>query len=342
MGLTFNAARAQTPAERRETPVRSSTLPLSGRQPAQAPVTITDQTSQFTAQGTVIVRQTEITVQGVYAGSVPEAKLDGNGALLTLGSALKMGLRENLGALSQSTTEQQAAGQRLVARSELLPQVDAAIAEAFEKINLRTLGVSSPMIPSTSKFNFYDSRVRLTAPVVDMVRLSNLHSASAALQSSHDATRNARDLVVLAVSGTYLQIAATKARIEATGASAQTAEAVYRQAADRLAAGLGTRVDVTRSEVQWNTEQQRQRSLQADLEIQKVRLARLIGLPPNQQFLTDGEFPFVPLGDLTEQKALEQAVGQRADLKAAEAGLRAAESARGGARGTLSECGDLQ
>lgn len=327
--LTGNAALGQTPAERRDPPARPTSVPLSGRQPAQSPVVLTDRTSQSAAQGTVITRQTEITVQGAYAGSVPESKLEG--PLLTLESALKMALRANLGALSQSTAEQQAAGQRLVARSELLPQVDAAIAETFQKINLRTLGVSSPMIPSTSKFNFYDSRVRLTAPVVDLVRSANLRSATAALQSSRDAARNARDLVVLAVSGTYLQIAATKASIEATGANIQTARAVYQQAEARLEAGLGTRVDVTRSEVQWNTEQQRQRSLQADLDIQKVRLARLIGLPPAQPFLTDSEYPFVPLNDLPEPKALEQALGQRADLQAAEAGVRAAENAQAAA-----------
>jgi outer membrane protein TolC len=76
--------------------------------------------------------------------------------------------------------------------------------------------------------------------------------------------------VVLAVGGASLQLIATKARL-----SAVQAQAIADQAADRLKAGLALRVDATRSRVQLQTEEQRLPALEADLETQKLRLARI-------------------------------------------------------------------
>lgn len=70
----------------------------------------------------------------------------------------------------------------------------------------------------------------------------------------------------------------------AATAQVETARAIDRQAADRLSAGLIPRVDSMRARVQMQTEEQRLRSLQADWETQKLRFARIIGLPLGQQF----------------------------------------------------------
>ena len=64
------------------------------------------------------------------------------------------------------------------------------------------------------------------------------------------------DLVVLAVSGTYLQLSSTGARVEAASAQVETSRAIYRQAKDRFDTGLANRVDVNRAQVQLQTEEQ--------------------------------------------------------------------------------------
>ncbi len=134
-------------------------------------------------------------------------------------------------------------------------------------------------------------------------------------------------MIVLAVGGSYLQLIATGARLEAAAAQVQSFQAVCRQAMDRLEAGLATRVDVTRSLVELQTEQQRMRSLQGALETQKLRLARIIGLPLGQPFNSVDAYRFSPLTGLSQEVALRRAQAQRADLRAAETGMHAAETA---------------
>ncbi len=273
----------------------------------------------------VIVTDRTLMVQGPYAGSIGSGKATGLVLPLTLAQALNMGLRTNLGALNQSAVAQQAEGQRLTARSQLLPQIDAGVSETIEKINIRTLGVNSPMFPLSSTFNFYDARVRLNQSILDFVRINALRGATENVKASIAAARNARDLIVLAVGGSYLQLTATEARVQAASGDVKTSQAIYDQAAHRFDAGLANRVDANRAEVQLRTEQQRLRALQADRETQKLRLARIIGLPLDQMFTATDVYPYAPGIDLTPEAALQRAGSQRPDVVAASAAVRAAQ-----------------
>jgi outer membrane protein TolC len=92
------------------------------------------------------------------------------------------------------------------------------------------------------------------------------------------------------------------------------------------------KVDVDRSQVQALTQQQRVTSFQNDLAKQKINLARMTGLPPNDQYDLSDDVPFSPAPPVTVEEALRQALDQRFDLKAAAAQVRAADLARSGAR----------
>jgi outer membrane protein TolC len=322
-----SAAEGQSPSEMVTGPTRPTQVPLSGRESGSGgTVSVTQRTTNSGGGNTVNVINSSVTAQSPYDGSVPAPKLTDGVLSLTLADALSMGLRENLGALTESASIQQAQGARQVAKSELMPQLNTAISEVFERLNLRTDGVEISSFPESVKFNYFDARAaRLNQSVFDLVRIRNLHSASANLSATIHAARNARDLIVLAVGGSYLQLIATQARIDATAAEVVSAQAVCKQAADRLEAGLATRVDVTRSQVQLQTEQQRLRSLQADLDTEKLRLARIIGLALGQQFSTSDKYVYAPVTDFTLDSALPKAFSDRSDLKAAAAGVKAAE-----------------
>ena len=324
---------AQSASELPVAPTRALQLPLSGR-PAQAgDVSVTQRTTNAGGGNTVNTIDSTVMVPTPYNGSVAQGKANGQNVALTLDDALALGLKANLGALSQSAMELQARGQRGQAKSELLPQLNTVVSEAFEKENLRTLGVSLPSIPTTSKFNYYDARAaRLNQTVFDLVKIRNLQGADQNVQATIKAARNARDLIVLAVAGSYLQLLATLARVEAAGSQVETFAAIYQQASDRLQAGLATRVDATRAKVQLQTQQQRLRSLQADVETQKLKLARIIGLPLDQRFHASEEYRFAPVAGISEDEALTRAQADRPDLMAAEAGVHAAELAVKAAR----------
>ncbi len=115
-------------------------------------------------------------------------------------------------------------------------------------------------------------------------------------------------------------------------AQLQSANAVFDQSKQQQGQGLIAKVDADRNEVQALTHQQRLLSLKNDLAKQKINLARMIGLPPNDQYDLSDEVPFAPAAPMTVEDALAQAFQQRADLKAADAQVHAAERAHSAAR----------
>lgn len=321
------ALRAQSPSQRTVGPTRAAQVPLPASSGQTGGVSITQQTGG-SGQDSVVSIATRVNVQQPYSGSVPDGAAAAGMLRLTLGDALKRGLRANLGALTEDATVEQARSQRMEARSQLLPTLNAAISEELERANLRTMGVETPQFPTAVTFNFYDARAaRLEQSVVDLVRVENLHSATEAVHAAINGARNARDLIVLAVAGSYLQLVASEARIQAAEAQVESARAVYQQANDRRMAGLAPAIDADRAHVQLQTEQQRLRALQADFDTQKLRLARIVGLPLGQQFATAQRFGYEPLANLTQEAATARAYAARNDLQAASAAVRAAEDA---------------
>ena len=65
----------------------------------------------------------------VVSGSVPSGPASDQVLQLTLRDAIKMALRYNLGAIESGQNAQIARGQRLLALSNLLPQVSAGASE---------------------------------------------------------------------------------------------------------------------------------------------------------------------------------------------------------------------
>jgi len=309
-------------------PSQAQQVPLSGRQGQPGSVETTQTPVEAAGQGALTLEST-VNVQGAYTGSVASGRNTGTMLPLGLDYALRLALQQNLGAITESNAERQAEGQRLSTRSGLLPQVNTLVSETVEQINLRTFGIALPGVPeAVGPFNFFDVRAaRVEQAVFDLTRLRNLRTATQNREAVMLAARDARDLIVLAVAGSYLEIIASNARITAADAQVRSSQAIYQQAIDRLKAGLNARIDTTRTEVQLQIDRQRLRSLEAERDRQKLRLGRIIGLPLGQEFSIADDFPFTPLTSITMADALARAYRTRADLQSAEAAVRAADSA---------------
>jgi outer membrane protein TolC len=137
-----------------------------------------------------------------------------------------------------------------------------------------------------------------------------------------------RDIVAQYVAAGYFAILADLGRVDATRAQAQTAEALYNIARDRHEAGVSAAIDELRAQVELKSQQQRVVAAQNALARDKLSLARVIGLPPGQEFRLSDEAPFVPLAELTPDKLLQRAYEVRADYRSAQSQVRAAEIAR--------------
>jgi outer membrane protein TolC len=312
-------------------PSSAAQLPLSGRAGQSGSVTTNRSTVNSGGANSINLVNSSINVQGPYAGSVQNGKATGTALSLTLSEAIRQGMQFNLGSVISAQGIRQAEGQRYEALNGLLPQINGYLREDVQQTNLAALGLkfNFPGVPKiVGPYNYFDLRATLTQTVADLVKIRNLRVARENVRSNELTAKDARDLIVLAVGGSYLQVGASAARVSEARAEVETAQAVYRQAADRNVAGLNAKIDATRSRVELQSQQQRLRSLQADLDKQKLTLARIIGLPLAQDFNLADQFPFQSLEGLTQEQALESALTHRADLQAAQSQIRAAEMAR--------------
>ncbi len=309
-------------------------LPLSGRTGAPGAVATVQNPLPGEAQS-VNTLNSSVQVQGDYQGSVPTAQAQGGVLELSLPEAIRRGLEANLGTVGYQNATRQASAQRQQARAALLPNLSGYAMVTDEDLNLASLGFTSLKFPAglsfpslIGPFHYYDARVQLSQSIVNLTTLRNYRAAQQGLRATELSAQDARDLVVLAVTGAYLSIISANARIESAKAQVAASQALYQQAADRHDAGLAARIDVTRSQVELQTQQQRLTSQQTDFAKQKIQLARIIGLPAGQEIALTDMLPYAPLEGLTLEQALTRAYANRADLKAAQAQVQAAELAR--------------
>jgi outer membrane protein TolC len=266
-----------------------------------------------------------------FAGSVP-AKLVPGVLPLSLRDAIDRGLKQNLGLLLSNTDVGSARGQRWQQLSSLLPHVNVAPYIADSKINLAEIGFTGvnglTIPPSIGPFSYFDARASLTQTLFDWKSINATRAAGQSLKSASYSFKDARDLVVLAVGYCYLQAIADEARIETATAQVKTAQALYDQAADQVSAGTSPEIDGLRTKVELQTRQQQLIQAKNNFAIQKLTVARVIGLAPGQEFEFTDKSPYQPFEDVRVDEALKRAYASRSDYQAAMTDVRAAEFAR--------------
>ena len=311
---------------------RALPLPLSGRTGQPGDVATVQNSLPSGAQSVNTITST-VQVQGAYQGSVPSSEAAGAPLELSMAEAVRRGLQYNLGTIGFQNSIRQARGQRWTELSNLLPQVNADALVTDQQVDLASFGFTFK-IPGFSlptvvgPFHYFDLRAHVTQSIANLTDRRNFRASEQTLRATELSGQDARDLVVLAVTGGYLSIGSAAARIDSARAQVATAQATYQQAVDRHNAGVTARIDVTRSQVELQVQQQRLTSLETDFAKQKIQLGRVIGLPSGQDFNLTDSLLYMPLTNLTLEQALMRAAANRADLKSAQAQVQAAESVR--------------
>ena len=269
-------------------------------------------------------------VSNPFLGSVPEGAATAGELPLSLPDAVARGLKYNLGALLSTQDARAASGRKLEALAELLPNLSARVSATSQQINLAALGFSGfPGVPQIlGPFSIFDARAYLSQTVFNLSALNTLHAGSENVRAAGFALRDSRDVVVLAITTLYLQAIAGASRIDATRAQVATAEALYNQAVDFKRTGVVPAIDVLRSQVELQAQQQRLIYFQNEFDKQKLRLGRAIGLPDGQAIKLSSEVAYAAQPALTVEEAIRRAQNSRMDYQAASARLRAAELVR--------------
>lgn len=313
-------------------------LPASGRtQQSSGSVNSQQTTSQSTGADVV---QPSVNVTGNYVGSINLRNLPSGPLKLSLVEAVKLGLQANLGTVTANLSSAASRAQRLQALSQLIPQITASLNATKQQVNLATFGFSNiassgsgftiPLVPPP--FQYVQGQGNLSWNAIDITSIRNYQAAKESERATILNGRDARELVVLAVGGQYLQVIFGAARIDSQRTQLNYAQAVYDQAARQLTAGTNTRIDVSRSLVQLQTEKERLISLQADYDQQKLALARVLGVPLSKELTLTEPVRFEDGESADEMGSLRTAFERRSDLLAAETQVKAAERALSAAR----------
>ena len=271
--------------------------------------------------------------QSPFLGSEPEAKATSEVLQINFEDAINRGLRNNLGLLLAGDATLTARGERWKELSNLLPNLQAHIQEDVQTQSLTALGLKSGLFPVPlprviGPFNYFDARASLSQSLFNFSDLAKERAASESVKSAQYDYKDARELVVLAVGNAYLQAIATAARVETTEAQVKSAQALYGKAVDMQKAGLSPAIDALRSQVEFQTRQQQLIVARNDLAKQRLSLARIIGLPPGQEFVLTEKAPYQALTALPVETYLQRAYTSRADYQAALSHLRSTELSR--------------
>ena len=262
-----------------------------------------------------------------YFGGVAATKSVPGVLPLSLTDAVHRGLTNNLGALLSSDAVADARGRRWQKLSALLPTATTETSLGTHQRDLKAdLGLQIPGVPAViGHFGVFDTRAYLKQSAFDWTSIEQERSSSKQLQAATYTYRNARELVVLAVTASYLLAIADQARVTSAVAQRDTAKALYQQTADQKEAGVAAAVDVLRSDVELQAREQDLIVANNRLAKQKIVLAHAIGLPAEQQFQLTTQTAYPALEPMSAADALKSAYSSRSDYQSAVAEVTAAE-----------------
>jgi len=282
------------------------------------------------------VSQSSGRVQGtVFAGSVPSGPATTEVLHLTLRDAVSRALRYNLGTIESGENVTTARGQRLLALSNLLPQISAGVSANVDQTSLASFGIKNvPGLPNVlGPYSYSSADATVSATLFNFSSIQRFRAARTAEQAARLSYQDTLDAVTLAVGNAYLEVIESASRIEAQQAQVRNAQALYDQALDSFQAGTAPKIDVTRTEVQLHTEQYNLSVARNNFEVAKLNLARAIGLPLGQQFDLADTLPYADINPPTMDEALKTAYNARSDFRSALDSQKAAERDLSAAKG---------
>jgi len=198
---------------------------------------------------------------------------------LSLGDAIRRALDEGTAARIATSRVTEAEAQAQIARSVLQPQVSAGTLAANESINLQAFGFTPPPgePPVAGPFNLVDAHVTLAMNVIDVAARRRYAAARAGIEVSQQERRRTENDVAAAVAALYVAVGRGSARIDEIRADVDLFEKLRQLAADQKQAGIGTRLDTTRAEVQLARQQQSLLVATNERDLARLALLRAIG-----------------------------------------------------------------
>lgn len=260
---------------------------------------------------------------------MPAGEVSAQPLELSLDDAIQRGLRNNLGVILSGTQTSSARGQLLSQLQSLLPDVEFNGREAVQEVDLAAEGLRGEGFPVViGPFGYTDLRGTLTWSLVDVTSLRNYLAARHNFAASQLTAQDARDLVILTAGNAYLLVLADQTLVTSVEAQVQTAKVSLDQAVANHEAGTAPRLDELRARVDYQSLEQQLIVAQNGVEKDKLALARIIGLPLEQQFHLSDTVPYAAFDRIDVETAIRDAQANRKDLAATVEETAASEEQR--------------
>lgn len=245
---------------------------------------------------------------------------------LSLDEAIRMGLKYNLGLVLANEGVNAVRGQRLQQLQALLPDVEASGRTTAQQTDLQAEGLRIPGFPAViGPYGYTDIRAYLQWSLLNLSSLKNYLAVKHNFAGAQLSAADARDMVALTVGNAYLLCVADGAMVQAAQSQVDTSKISLDQAVANHQQGAAPLLDELRARVDYQTQQQTLITANNEFEKDKLRLARVIGMPLEQKFTLADREPYAALDHLDPEAAVRQALAGRKDLQALE------EQARGAA-----------
>jgi len=237
---------------------------------------------------------------------------------LTLKDAVGLALKENPQVILANLQVSQSQQDRLLARSQLLPQANGAVSETVNRLNIHAaFGAAIPGFPThIGPFEVFQSGVSVNAPVFDLTLWRHYKASRMDVDARRAQETSAREESVMLVVSQYLGCQRAAADVSAAQSRVELAQAVYDQSADLQKNGVGTGIDTLRGNVQLQNEKQRLIVAQTEVQTSLYGLARLLNVDPHRTLEIADQVNFFDTPEVSLDQTLEKAYAARPELRA--------------------------
>ncbi len=220
----------------------------------------------------------------------------------------------------------QASSRSAQARAALLPNVDSSLSYRNQTLNLRANGLrfDIPTIQGFSfafpalvgPFNVMDARISGSQSIFDFSSIRRFQSSREGVSAAKSDLSASEEQVAAQVARAYLSAIRAEADVETAQANIRLSQAVLTQAENQKKAGAGTGIEITRARVQLANDRQRLLVAENARHSAHLRLLRVMDMGLDVEIELTDKLGYVPTDAVTLEKAREQAMASRQDLKA--------------------------
>ncbi|MDM7997541.1 MAG: TolC family protein [Acidobacteriota bacterium] len=247
---------------------------------------------------------------------------------LSLSTAVDLAIKNNLRTLLAGQRVVESEGTSGILRSALLPNIAASSYQASITANLAAMGLPVQDLRGfpvfVGPYNRFDARISAVQSVFDLGAIRRFQAGKTGVALAEEDKNLAIQQVTAASIVSYLSVLECEQSLSAAQADLRLAERLLALAASQRDAGVATGVDVARAETSLAGQRVRLAEAGTALDTARLNLLRLIGLPLSTELTLDDRMRFEPQAVPDTDRAIEQALADRSEMKMADHQVRIA------------------